>query len=183
MQGEQPSTVSSSPSTLLAPSAHARRALVMPYPCDRSDSAVRARKAKRLHLRGQDASSTARRHTSRALLSVRGHVEIVCAVRVHGEASTFTGQDASSTARPHTRQALLSVRRHAESVCAVHVQNELSTFTGQDAPPIAHPRATRSCRNAPTSPFRGSSARNANRRGATPCPGGPPGTLPHRLYR
>ena len=26
-------------------------------------------------------------------------------------------------------------------------------------------------------------ARNANRRGATPCPGGPPGTLPHRLYR
>ena len=42
MQGEQPSTVSSSPSTLLAPSAHARRALVMPYPCDRSDSAVRA---------------------------------------------------------------------------------------------------------------------------------------------
>ena len=84
---------------------------------------------------------------------------------------------------PAHKASLLSVRRHAESVCAVRVQNELSTFTGQDAPPIAHPRATRSCRNAPTSPFRGSSARNANRRGATPCPGGPPGTLPHRLYR
>ncbi len=112
-----------------------------PYPCIGRRN--RRAQGEAFTFTGQDASSTARRHTSRALLSVRRHAEIVCAVRVQGEASTFTGQGTSSTARPHTMQALLSVCRHVEIVCAVRVQGEAFTFTGQDASSTARRHTSR----------------------------------------